>query len=209
LAHLKRAHKEDVHSVWLICRAALGKGKNKLLVRGIKEAEWVFCPLIKSIKNDRTNIAKCQGCKHFIRLEQTRIPQTHTKKEPLFFRMLTPPSKDTFHNARTLRSPKTIHPRVPPFTHIPSLTKERQPLFDVFEEENHLTVLSEMPGIDEKDVNIEAGENTITITAENSTKKYLKKVWLPTSIKKDTVKSTYRNNILQIRLEKLNAIKHD
>lgn len=122
--------------------------------------------------------------------------------------MLTLPSKDT-HIARTLRSPKTIPPRVPPFSYMPSLTKERQPLFDVFEEENHLTVLSEMPGIDEKDVNIEADENTITITAENSTKKYLKKVWLPTSIKKDTVKSTYRNNILQIRLEKLNATKHD
>jgi HSP20 family molecular chaperone IbpA len=209
LAHLKRANKEDVHSVWLICRAVLGKGRNKLLVRGIKGAEWVFCPLVKSIKNDRANTDQCQVCKHFIRIEQTCIPQTYTKKNPFFFRMLTPPSKDTFHIVRTLRTSKTIHSRVPPFSHIPSLTKERQPLVDVFEEEDYLIVSAELPGIDEKDVNIKADENTITITAENGVKKYLRKIWLPTSIKKDTIKSTYRNNILQVKLEKLNTTKHD
>lgn len=195
--------------MWLICRAALGKGKNKLLVRGIKGAEWVFCPLIKSIKNDRTCTDQCQECKHFIRFEQTHIPQTHTTRKSLFFKMLTPPSKSSSHVARTIRRSTTTHPHLPLFPHIPSLTKERQPLVDVFEEEDHLIVSAELPGIDEKDMNIKVDENTVTITAENGVKKYLRKVWLPTSIKKDTIKSTYRNNILQVKLEKLNATKHD
>lgn len=193
--------------MWLICRATLGKRKNKLLVRGIEGAEWVFCPLVKSIRNDKISTDRCQGCKHFISLGQSHIPKTHSKKT-IFFRKPILQSEDTFHITRTLRRSKGIHPRVPPFSHIPSLKKERQPLFDVFEEENHLTILSEMPGIDEKDVNIEADENTITITAENARKRYLKKVWLPTSIKKDKIKFTYRNKILQVKLEKLNATKH-
>lgn len=89
------------------------------------------------------------------------------------------------------------------------MTKERQPLIDVFEEQDHLTVLAELPGVNEKDIKIKADESTLTIIANNNTKKYLKKVRLPTSIKKDTVKSFYRNNILQVRLEKLRATKHD
>jgi HSP20 family molecular chaperone IbpA len=194
--------------LWLICRATLGKRKNKLLVRGIEGAEWVFCPLVKSIRNDKISTDRCKGCKHFISLEQSHIPKAYTQKKTGFFRKPILQSEDTFHITRTLRRPKSIHPRVPLFPHISSLIKERQPLFDIFEEENHLTILAEMPGMDEKDVNIEADENTITITAENPLKRYLKKVWLPTSIKKDKMKFTYRNNILQIKLEKLNTTKH-
>jgi len=123
--------------------------------------------------------------------------------------MSTPPSKSSSYVARTIKRSTTTHPRLPLFPHIPSLTKERQPLIDVFEEEDHLIVSAELPGIDEKDMNIKADENTVTITAENGVKKYLRKVWLPTSIKKDKIKSTYKNNILQVKLEKLQPTKHD
>jgi len=80
---------------------------------------------------------------------------------------------------------------------------ERQPLIDVFEEENYLMVLTELPGIDEKDVNIKADDNSVTIKAENTAKKYFEIVRLPTRINKDTFELTYRNNILQLRLKKL------
>jgi HSP20 family protein len=83
------------------------------------------------------------------------------------------------------------------------LTNERQPSIDVFEEENYLIVLTELPGIDEKDVNIKADEKSVTIVAENTAKKYLKIVRLPTRINKDAIELTYRNNILQLRLKKL------
>jgi len=187
--------------VWLICRAALGRGKNKLLIRGIKGTQWVFCPLIKNTKRDRVSTDQCQGCKHFIRFEQTNIPQTPTTRKTLFLR--TTALKSTFHFARTLSISKTKHQRVTFFHHIPSLTKERQPLVDIFEEEDHLTVLAELPGIDEKDIKIKAYENTLTITADTPKKKYLEKIQLPTPIRKDKIKFTYKNNILQVRLEKL------
>jgi HSP20 family molecular chaperone IbpA len=177
--------------VWLICQATLGRGKNKLLIRGAEGAEWVFCPLIKSIKNGRISTDRCQGCKHFIRFEQTYIPQTQT-----------PALKSTFHVRKPLGRLKVPHPHTTPFPHISSLIKQRKPLIDTFEEEDHIIVLAELPGVEKKDVNIITDERTIMITAENATKKYLKIVRLPTRIKKDITKFTYRNNILQIRLKK-------
>lgn len=193
--------------MWLICQAALGRRKSKLLVRGILGAEWVFCPLIKSIKNDRIGTDRCQGCKHFVRFEQTHVLQTRTPRKTLSFR--TPALRGTFHVRRPIGRLMVTHPHTTLFPHTPSLIRQREPLIDIFEEEDHITVLAELPSVEEKDVNIKADENTLTITAENATKKYLKIVRLPTRIKKSTIKSTYRNNILQIRLEKLRATNHD
>lgn len=86
---------------------------------------------------------------------------------------------------------------------------EKQPLIDVFEEEDYLVVLAELPGVDEQDVTLKVDESAITITAENATKKYLEVIKLPKCVKRDTMKFTYRNNILQVRLKKLDCfIKH-
>jgi HSP20 family molecular chaperone IbpA len=186
--------------MWLICRATLGRGKNKLLVRGVEGAEWAFCPSIRSTKRDRVNIGHCQGCRHFIRFEQAYVPQAHATRKAVSFN--TTALKDSFNAAGRLKRPGTAR-SLASLHHIPSLTNERQPSIDVFEEENYLIVLTELPGIDEKDVNIKADENSVTITAENTAKKYLKIVRLPTRVNKDTAEFTYRNNILQLRLKKL------
>lgn len=198
--------KKGVRSVWLICKATIGKGKNKLLIRGLDGVQWVFCPVIKSIKRDRVSIEQCQTCKHFVRFQQTYIPQIHTTKKTPFFR--TSASKGTLHVKRTSNRSKTKHPRLTSFHHIPSLIKERQPLVDIFEEQDHLIVLAELPGVNEKDLNIKANQDTLTISTNNKTPQYLKKVQLPTAIKKGTIKSTYKNNILQVKLKKLNTITH-
>jgi HSP20 family molecular chaperone IbpA len=187
--------------MWLICGTTLGRGKNKLLVRGIAGAEWVFCPSIKSTKRDRVSIGHCQGCRHFIRTEQTYVPQTHATRKAVSFNTMT--LKDSFNVARRLKRPEATHRSFALLHHVPSLMNERQPLIDVFEEENYLMVLTELPGIDEKDVNIKADDNSVTIKAENTAKKYFEIVRLPTRINKDTFELTYRNNILQLRLKKL------
>jgi len=80
--------------------------------------------------------------------------------------------------------------------------KEREPIVDIFEEEDHVMVVTELPHVNEKDINIKVEENALTINADNAPKNYVKKVMLPTPVRKDTVKSTYRNNVLEVRLEK-------
>jgi HSP20 family molecular chaperone IbpA len=187
------------NSVWLICQMAFGKGKTKLLVRGIHGAEWVFCPMVRSIKKDKVSVQGCRGCQHFIRFEQTCIPQT----PPVRRAILSTKHISSFHFARPSSRLKTKIPNTRPFPHTLSFIREKQPLIDVLEEEDHLLVLAELPGVDEKDVHVQANENTITITAENPTTRYLKMIKLPTRIKKDSVQFTCRNNILQVKLEKM------
>lgn len=190
--------------MWLICKATIGKGKNKLLIRGVDGVQWVFCPVIKSIKRDRVSIEQCQTCKHFVRFQETYIPQIRSIRQTPFFR--TSVSKAAFHVTRTSSRSNTKHPRITPFPHLPSLTKEKQPLVDIFEEQDHLIVLAHLPGVDKENLNIKTGQDTLTISTNNKTPQYLKKVQLPTAIKKGTIKSTYKNNILQVKLKKLNTI---
>lgn len=186
--------------MWLICGATLGRGKNKLLVRGIGGAEWVFCPSIKSTQRDRISIVHCQGCRHFVRFEQAYIPQTRVTRKTVSSNTRT--SKDSFNVAGRLKRPRATQ-SFGLLHHIPSLMNERQPSIDVFEEENYYVVLTELPGVDEKDIEVKADENSVTITAENTAKKYFKIVRFPTHIHEDTTDLTCRNNILQLRLKKL------
>jgi HSP20 family molecular chaperone IbpA len=132
-----------------------------------------------------------------------RIEQACTAQTPLL-RKAIPPTKriSSFHFARPSSKWKAKSPSARPFHHVLGFIREKQPLIDVFEEEDHLLVLAELPGVDEKDVRIKADESTITITAENATRKYLKVIKLPTRIKTGSVQFTYKNNILQVKLEK-------
>ncbi|MCJ7630951.1 hypothetical protein MUP77_00925, partial [Candidatus Bathyarchaeota archaeon] len=151
--------------MWLICGTTLGRGKNKLLVRGIEGVEWVFCPVVKSSKRGRVSIDICHGCRHFVRFEQTYIPQMHIMKKTLFIKTTSP--KETFHITRTLNRSRATHPSFTLLPHMPSLIKEKPPLVDIFEEGDHLIVLAELQSIDEKDISIETDGSTITITAGN------------------------------------------
>jgi len=169
-----------------------------LLIRGIQGAEWVFCPMIKSIKKDRVSIQRCRGCQRFIRLEQTHIPQSRLTRKTIFSTKRT----SSFHFTRPLNRGKAKNPSTGSLHHTLGFIREKQPLIDVFEEEDYVVVLAELPGVDEQDVNMKVDENAITITAENATKKYLEVIKVPTCVKRDTVKFTYRNNILQVRLKK-------
>src|SRR4030042_993199 len=116
--------------MWLICGTTLGRGKNKLLVRGTEGTEWVFCPTIKSSKRGRVSTGSCQRCKHFIRFEQTYIPQTHVMEKTLFIKTASP--KETFRITRTLNRAKAPHPSFTLFPHPPGLINEKPPLVDIF-----------------------------------------------------------------------------
>lgn len=126
-------------------------------------------------------------------------------KKTFFIKTTSP--KETFHIARTLNRSRATHPSFTLLPNMPSLTEKKPPLVDIFEEGDYLRVLAELPSIDEKDISIETDGSTITITAENETKKYLKIVRLPTHIKKGPIEFTHKNNILQVRLKKLRDAK--
>lgn len=183
--------------VWLTCQTSIGRGKSKVLVRGSHGAEWVFCPRVRSIKKDRVSINGCRRCPSFISFKQTYVPKRARTTVPLRKRA------DGFHFARPMTTWKANISGTEPLPHALGAISEKQPLVDVFEEEDQIIVLAELRGVDEKDVNVKAADNALTITTENPTKKYLKVVKLPTRIKLGAAKFAFRNNILQVNIKKL------
>ena len=80
-------------------------------------------------------------------------------------------------------------PRVEPFGNIRQdresghtvVQEVREPVVDVFEEEDHVLVVAEMPGVSAEDVNITVEDDLLTFSAERGDKKYRKEVLLPAS----------------------------
>lgn len=78
----------------------------------------------------------------------------------------------------------------------------REPLVDVFEEDDHVLVLAEIPGVSKKDVQLELHDDRLTLTAEHANKGYWKKVTLPGNFLPENMHWECTNGILKIRLER-------
>lgn len=78
----------------------------------------------------------------------------------------------------------------------------REPLVDVFDEQEHVLVVAEMPGVGEEDVKVELEDDILTITATHGDKKYCREVLLPASFTKDCLSRRCANGILEVKLIK-------
>lgn len=75
----------------------------------------------------------------------------------------------------------------------------REPMVDVFEEEDHTLVVAEMPGIGAKDVQINVKDDLLTINAKRGGKKYRKEVLLPRAYPREKMVVSCNNGILEIK----------
>jgi HSP20 family protein len=77
-----------------------------------------------------------------------------------------------------------------------------EPLVDVFEEPDHVLVVAELPGVGLDDIKIELHEDLLTISGESGPKKYRKEVLLPAAFPADSMSSTCRNGVLEVRFNR-------
>jgi HSP20 family protein len=78
----------------------------------------------------------------------------------------------------------------------------REPVVDIFEEEGHVLVVAEMPGICVEDVQIAVQDDLLTITAERGDKKYRKEVLLPASLAREKMQISCNNGVVEIKCVK-------
>ena len=98
-------------------------------------------------------------------------------------------------------------PRVEPFGNIRRdresghtvVQEVREPVVDVFEEEDHVLVVAEMPGVSVEDVHITVEDDLLTISAERGDKKYRKEVLLPASFARDKTQVACNNGVVEIK----------
>jgi HSP20 family protein len=75
----------------------------------------------------------------------------------------------------------------------------REPLTDIFEEEDHVLIVAEMPGIEVEDVEIEIRDDILSLSAQRGKKKYRKEVLLPASFERDKVEVSCKHGIVEIK----------
>ena len=85
----------------------------------------------------------------------------------------------------------------------PVVEEVREPLVDVFEEKDSFRVLAEMPGVEADDIHVELKDDILTISAQGKPaggqegRKYNKEVLLPAKADKASLKTSYKNGVLE------------
>jgi len=78
----------------------------------------------------------------------------------------------------------------------------REPIVDVFDEGESLVVIAELPGVEEDDIHLEVKDDILDLSAEAEHRKYSKEILLPSPVDADSLESSYKNGILEIKLRK-------
>ncbi|GEM_PF-3080344 len=77
-----------------------------------------------------------------------------------------------------------------------------KPIIDVFEEEEHVVVVAELPGMEETDVAYEV-KNGILVISSHGGRKYCEEVTFPCPVSVGEIEASWRNNILELRLKRV------
>lgn len=91
----------------------------------------------------------------------------------------------------------------------PKISEEREPLYDIIESGNMLTVVVELPGVEKEKIDVKVVDNKLVIRASNGERKYYKEIELPKPVKAETAKAQYKNGVLEIKLELKEPIKEE
>lgn len=128
------------------------------------------------------------------------------EKSPAFKERLKKIDEEVEHKLKEepLKRTEGRGPRKPSFKEKvgkPPAPKPKEPLVDVFNEGDHLRIIAELPGVEQKDIKVDLQDGALNISADTPNRKYHQAVILPCS-PKGKLKKVYRNGILEIRIQK-------
>ncbi len=109
-----------------------------------------------------------------------------------------PDGKPIIREFGNLKPSERARPWEPPV----ELREEMEPLVDVFDEDKTIKVVAELPGVEKEDIKLNATERELVISVDGKDRKYYKELELPAEINPSSAKSSYRNGVLEVVLEK-------
>lgn len=80
--------------------------------------------------------------------------------------------------------------------------KEPNPLLDIFDEEDCIIVVAELKGFKKENIKIKLEKGQLTLSARTQNRKYYKRLNLPDIVVPESMHTTYKNGVLEIRLKK-------
>ncbi|MEF8878852.1 MAG: archaeal heat shock protein Hsp20 [Candidatus Thermoplasmatota archaeon] len=88
-------------------------------------------------------------------------------------------------------------------------SEEREPLTDVMESDEEVSITVELPGVEKNDIDLKATEENLEIHVNTPQRKYHKTVDLPCEVKPKTTEATYKNGVLDVAIKKKEKKKSD
>jgi len=83
----------------------------------------------------------------------------------------------------------------------PVVAEVREPLVDLFDEDEEIVITVELPGAAEEEIQIEVEEDILSLETGGESK-YAKEILLPAAVDAASLQKTFRNGILELRLKK-------
>jgi len=87
----------------------------------------------------------------------------------------------------------------------PKVAKTREPIVDLFDEKNHILIIVEVPGIDEKSIKVNLKKDILLLEAGSQDRKYVKEILLPAKIDFASREVNFKNGILELKFKKAKA----
>jgi HSP20 family protein len=84
----------------------------------------------------------------------------------------------------------------------PIVAEVREPLVDVFDEDEEIVITAELPGVGEEEIHVQVQDDILSLETSGE-RKYAKEVLLPAPVDAATLQQSYKNGILEIRLRKV------
>lgn len=79
----------------------------------------------------------------------------------------------------------------------------KEPLIDIFDEEDHVNIVVELLGVEEEAIQIGVEEHLLTISVDNPDGQLLKTISLPPEVDTRRLYKAYNNGVLKIKLMKM------
>lgn len=83
----------------------------------------------------------------------------------------------------------------------PEVVEVREPLVDVFDEGEEIVIVAELPGVGEGEVRTEVQDDIFSLETVGD-RKYAKEILLRQRVDAATLRRSYKNGILEVRLKK-------
>lgn len=118
---------------------------------------------------------------------------------------MDPEKPSSFRDVKVLRikkfkAPLGMHPRRVG----KQIVKEPQPLIDIFQEKDWVTIVAEIAGFNKESFKIDVKDQKITLQAKAKDRRYYKSLNLPKEVNQNVFHTNYKNGVLEIKLKKAN-----
>ncbi|MBN1358520.1 Hsp20/alpha crystallin family protein [Candidatus Bathyarchaeota archaeon] len=84
--------------------------------------------------------------------------------------------------------------------------KDPKPLIDIFQEKKWITIVAEIAGFNKETLKIHVKDQKITLSAKAKNRRYYKSLNLPKVVVPNAVRTTFKNGVLEIKLQKKETI---